>query len=540
MPTDEEIREMLAARGARARTGGLLDEARSYAQSNPRRRLDRWLPSMRPLLAGLAGVGLVAVLGVVVAGLVARGPSTDGPSGPSGPSGPPGTSGTFGSSAPSAGATSAASPSPVPPASPVIGGGPILTPDALSALMAADPGALTGQVFVVRGRLAADAGRPCASSGDSGPCPPVVLVGLDGAIVVPIGDRGPGPWDSGGAALEGDLALRVTGATGPFVLEFLGLVEWPPRLMHTWAVPGLIAADPPDGPALYLVRAWIVSMPPLPCPFPLATPGNSLGLSYTVCPFGTYLTDERYEPVHGNQIGPPTDGLQVQSGSATPQPAEGYFLVQRIVIPPCGPTADCATGPADRHWRLVATAWPTPPGAGEATPTPALATPSPVPSSTSTPAPTGAARPHRTVAQLAALPLDELPGEFVVDAWLVATPPLRCRLPPLASGALDLRCGEADWLTDAPFQPWTADGTSGSARGPDPATGVRVPNGTYARFAPGPAPVPGGYGALEPRFGTYLIRTSVHSTCELVPLPTGAVCAGGPVWVVEVVGRLSP
>jgi hypothetical protein len=121
--------------------------------------------------------------------------------------------------------------------------------------------------------------------------------------------------------------------------------------------------------------------------------------------------------------------------------------------------------------------------------------------------------------------------EFLVRGWLVATPPLRCQARPIPSGLPNYRCDERDWLTDERFQPWTTDGTTGSAR--DPAVGLQVQIGAYEAFAPNPAISSGG--GREPRLGTYLVRFSVHAACEYAR--AGPDCAGGLLFTWEIVDR---
>ncbi len=86
------------------------------------------------------------------------------------------------------------------------------------------------------------------------------------------------------------------------------------------------------------------------------------------------------------------------------------------------------------------------------------------------------------------------------------------------------------------LQPWTSDGTSGTARAP--SAGIRVVNGAYQTFARNPQTAVGG--GWEPRAGTYLIRETTMSTCDFRPEGQSTGCLGGIVRVFEVLARLSP
>jgi hypothetical protein len=130
---------------------------------------------------------------------------------------------------------------------------------------------------------------------------------------------------------------------------------------------------------------------------------------------------------------------------------------------------------------------------------------------------------------------DVHPQEFTIHAYLVATPPLRCRLAePVPSGLPAYGCDEVDWLTDDPFQPWVADGITGTTR--QPPVGIRVQNGAYQAFAPDPSS--GQLGAREPRLGTYVVRFGVRSSCDYAIRSPETTCLGGPILNWELVDRL--
>lgn len=329
MATDDELRELFAARGARARTDGLAAEARGFAASHPRRAFG--LSGFRArLVAAASAFAVVVALAVVVATLPAnRFPVFATPSAP--------------------GATAGSAPPPVSARAH------ILDADELRRALAANTDALRERIVIVRGVLLAATAVDCRQ-----PCPSVFLNGVPGILVQPVGDVGPGPWD-GSPRLAGTFALRVstTSSRGdPPILEFLGSVK-PSRAGDIWRVSDLVAEDPADGAALYLVHGWIVQTPLHSCPSSAAAnPYPSLQYG---CPADTYVTDERFEPERpdGSVVGPSV-GLYVQNGSGGLAPAEGDFLVDRIVVPSCGPNADCLVRPEDRHWRVVATVAPLP------------------------------------------------------------------------------------------------------------------------------------------------------------------------------------
>jgi hypothetical protein len=484
MAADDELRAMLTAREMRASIQGVAAEARRFAVAHPRRPLTA--PGFRIALIGAASaLAVVGALAFVVAVLPTLRPAIRATAPPSAPSS----------------AASAPSQTPMLARRP-----PVMTVEDLALSLAEHPGEMTGRVVVVTGRLVRPAQR-CAAGANPLECPPVMLDGVNGTVR-PVGDIGPGPW-SDGKPMSGTFAVQVRSAEPPVQLDFIGLVR-PPKAGLAWSIADLVAAAPPAGPDFYPVHGWIVQTPLHPCASSAAA-NPYPGLEYG-CPAETYVTDERFEPErpNGSVVGPSV-GLYVQNGNGGLTPFEGDFLVQRIALPPCGPTADCFVGPQDLRWRLLAVV----------APAPGL--------------PTKLA-PRTTIGDLlVARPPNG--AEFVVDAWLVATPPLRCPVKPRPSGVPNFDCDEADWLTDEPFQPWSGGSARNPERAPGKLSGIGVPNGSYAKFAADPHSLAGG--ALEPRFGTYLVRSSVHSTCEWIVDPT-VVCAGGPIWIMEIVARLSP
>jgi hypothetical protein len=264
------------------------------------------------------------------------------------------------------------------------------------------------------------------------------------------------------------------------------------------------------------VDGWLVRDPLHPCASDPRNPVVAYG-----CPSDDWLSEEEFQPLQadGSSIGPRASIL-LSSGSydrwaPNPAPAglgdrgveprHAIYLLW-LVSDGCGPNADCATPPP--RWRIV----------GRFDPLPDLLQSSPSPSSQ--PPSTGVVH---TVAELVADPASFLNQDVTVAGWLVATPPLKC-----------VGSCEFDWITDAPFQPWVADGQKGSTR--EPAVGIRVQNGAYAAFAPSPAT--GDFGSRTPQFGDWILRQSIGSTCSDAGQPPTVVCAGGRTIHWEVIRRL--
>jgi hypothetical protein len=160
-------------------------------------------------------------------------------------------------------------------------------------------------------------------------------------VIEPVGDIGPGPWDGSGP-LAGTFVLRGTdrtwARTAP-VMEFLGMVRRADDQL-AWRVSDLIPLAPADGPDGFLVAGWMVRTPFHPCPSP-ANPYD--------CPTSDLLTPERVQPTHADgSFELPEIALALPSGTYdefAPDPAPegpgvvprpGYFLLQRVSIPPCG------------------------------------------------------------------------------------------------------------------------------------------------------------------------------------------------------------
>jgi hypothetical protein len=328
MATDEELRDMLMARAGRAVVADPND-ARAFAIAHPRRAVGRWRAITA--IASAATVAIAVLLGGVATGIL--------------PSGKPVTTSAVHASA---GATAGSAPSES--FRPGLTRARTVSADELAVALRRGPDALAGRVVIVAGRLLRRAER-CLANADPLECPATVLEGID-ATVRPVGDIGPGPW-ADGKPMAGKFALRVVHPTSPVRLDYLGATTAQPA-GDAWRPSALDALAPPAGPALYLVHGWIVQTPPHPCPSVFQSPSDR-GLTYG-CPAlaDTYVTDAPFQPLQPDgSVRGPTSSLFVQDGTGDGTPTEGDFLLQRIAIAPCGPTADCYVGPENWHWRIV-------------------------------------------------------------------------------------------------------------------------------------------------------------------------------------------
>jgi hypothetical protein len=510
VPTDDAIREMLESRANRA-TLASIDLATIIAAAGPRSTrasvlAARLVPRVS-LVATMAAVLVVSALIVL--------PIVDRPVG----SNPPGDSAVL--TSPTAVGASASTP----PTNTVR----LLSPGELGDLARTRSAELATTLAVVNGHLDLEVGPDCAqpsacggaSFANSGDGFRVRLLALQSLTIPPTSSDA--------------FVVRFTTDVerGLPVLDVLGPLARNDSSALTMTVEDLISDRLAPIGSYIAVDGWLVRSPLHPCPSidePSPTTGD---LPRYGCPDDEYLTDTAFQPLQadGSSIG--TDkALSLPVGSYdqwAPQPARfgtesvgveprrATYLLERIG---CPPWARCAAPPLGSRrwpWRIV----------GLLDPIPGI------PSSPAQSGPTpssGAIATTRSVAELSSLAVPPEPGDYVVRAFLVATPPIRCRFAP---GPYD--CGELDWLTDETFQPWIADGIHGSAR--PPAVGLRVQAGAYDAFAPDP--VVHQFGAHEPRFATYRVRLSIHSSCEYV-LPTSAplACLGKPLRVWEVVERL--
>jgi hypothetical protein len=512
-PTDDAIRAMLEERVAHARPIS-PDIARIVAAAG-RRASRPFIPSVLPLpRLAIAGSALVAVLAaaVLLATSFVNVPVGNLPL----------RSGTTAAASARPSTSSSPAPSDVEPTR-------LLTPAEAGVLIRTRSAALAGTLVAVDGRLETD---PTATCHSEGLClTATILAGAGGGFTVrPVGDIGPGPWDGSGP-LEGALILRLRVPLGLTIVDFVGVLRTPSTVGPAWSVADIIGGAAHVEGSYVAVDGWLVRGPLHPCP----SINQSSGLSYG-CPSDDWVTDAPFQPLQpdGSSIGS-SDGLYLLSGSydrwapgpasygpgsVGVEPRHATYLLW-LISDGCGPNADCAT--PRPQWRIVGRFDPVPPGRAIPPPNPAFPPPG------VEPPPSGAAW---TVSQLREANWPVVTQRmFVVRGWLVATPPLRCVARPIPSGLPDYGCDERDWLTDVPFQPWTSDGTNGSAH--DPAVGLRVQNGAYQAFAPDPAITAGG--RREPRLGTYVVRFSVHGACEYATIR--GPCAGGLLFTWEIVDR---
>ena len=330
---------------------------------------------------------------------------------------------------------------------------------------------------------------------------------------------------TGSASVAGPFLIRFSADTkdGRPVLDVVARLLTDQPDGWTSSVRSLRDADPQGAESYAAVDGWLVRTPGLRCaapPHPTPTATDSLVYG---CPEADYLTDEAYQPVQadGTVLGPDV-AIELPVGSykgfapdptvaaGVSQPRHAIYVLQRTASR-CAQSVDICL--LVRGWlgaMIVDRLEPIPPVGPDASPSPPAPTPgSPAPIADTVPPPTGDAW---TVSELLAATWPVVQDrEFIVRGWLVATPPLRClQERPIPSGLPDYGCGEADWLTDDRFQPWTADGTDGSARPPE--VGIRVQNGAFEAFASDPAITADG--GREPNFGLWRVRFAVHSTCE--------------------------
>jgi hypothetical protein len=493
-PTDDEIAEMLMLRADRVSSEGLVHASLGELGSRPRSSRRGSRPSWQPSLVwGVAILAVVAIVGVSL-------PNLSHPTASTAVS--PGTS---------TAAATAAPASPVPSA--LIG-----PPAAIEAISASDLGvllrtsatALADTIVAVDGKLVLEPKDTC-----DGTCHVVVSGAGAGFAVVPTGDIGPGPWDGSGP-IDGTFALKITGGRvdGRLILEYIGRIDPAPDGL-AWTVEHLLSGPAAlKGGDLVAVHGWLVATPLHPCPSSSESPRP--GDQFYRCGQEDYLTQDRFQPVGPDGVSGPAHGLFLPSDSYrdwAPDPAQaagGYEPREATYLLQWSPfncddvhttvVSDCFLDPTEGAWFIRGRL---------------AATPSHV----------------WTVAELASLGFQGT-GEFVVEAWLVATPPLRCQSKPLPSGVPDLRCGEVDWLTDDPFVPWV----DGSARSPD--IGIRVPNGSYDLFAPDPSTLTDG--SRAPRHGTFLVQRSMLSTCDFAANGRDPSCLGGPVSVTMIERRITP
>lgn len=303
----------------------------------------------------------------------------------------------------------------------------------------------------------------------------------------------------------------------------------------TSSVRQLVAEDPGRPGSYAAIDGWLVRSPLRLCPLtvsPTDTPTYD-------CPSADYLTDEEFQPARrGGGAMRPERGISLPTGSYTTwapdpmtiadsgvAPRRAVYLLQRQQDSAC-PGYGAGCGLQVSRWGVIT---------GRLDPIPPYPSESPAVSLAPDPSPISATSGDPwTVADLLGT-RHESNAEYLVRGWLVATPPLRCLAPPLPSGLPDYGCDEVDWLTDEAFQPWVTTAQVAGIRAPD--VGMRVQNGAYAAFAPSPGfGEPGG--GREPRFGIWLVRFAVYSTCDYGALDPGVACAGGPLFTWEVIRRL--
>jgi hypothetical protein len=404
------------------------------------------------------------------------------------------------------------SPTPTPPTVGIN----VLSAAEAGELIRSQSAARPGSLFVVRGRLVA--AETVVTHCASGPCGSTLLADAGGGFVVrPVGDFGPGPWSASGPGhLSGTFVLRLSAAVDNHlrIVDFIGVLTTPQNGGPTWFVQDLLEGAAHVDGAYAAVDGWLVRDPLHPCASDPRNPAVVYG-----CPTDDYLTEDQFQPLQadGSSVGPfasiflstgsydrwAPDPAPAGPGGRGVEPRHAIYLLW-LVSDGCADlivirsSPDCLP-PAPR-WRIV----------GRFDPPPE-------------PSPSQSAVVVHTVAELVADPMSFINQDVEVAGWLVATPPLKC-----------VGSCEFDWITDGPFQPWVADGQTGSTR--EPAVGIRVQNGAYAAFAPSSAT--GDFGSRTPRFADWIVRASIGSTCTDAGQSPTVVCGGGPTIHWEVIARL--
>jgi hypothetical protein len=194
------------------------------------------------------------------------------------------------------------------------------------------------------------------------PCTGWLLKGSNPTLFVePVGDVGPGPWNSGGAPLTGTFAATLVDGyrldyQGPVSTASDGKPWLPGQLPFPFA--------PSAGTGSWLVQGWLGGPSVIPSCVPTVPartpyPGPQYGCGEVIT-FGdnppggaggwVRVQDDAYQ-----EFAPSPSRI----GSGT-QPEQATFLLRATYIPPCGPTADCLIPPANYHWEIVARVGPWP------------------------------------------------------------------------------------------------------------------------------------------------------------------------------------
>jgi hypothetical protein len=494
-PSDEAIRAMLTERADRV-TPQPLDVTGIFGEALRGSRQERRTWRLWPALTASASFAALVAVALVAVVLPSRGPTASNP--------------------PSAG-PSVVSPASVPPVTAPV----VLSPGQLLAAVSSSSDGLVGRLAAVRGALTSVMPscvlRPLGAS----PCNGLITFISDATSSVRVR-----PTDAvlgGSGAVGGPESqiwiVRVTGerVADQLVVELIGGLKPGPDGAVTFTVDQLLASlDPTTVGSLLAVDGWLVRTPLHSCPS-ISFPDARYG-----CPSDVYLTDAEFQPlrVDGSSLGPaagvylPADAYERWAPEPAPFGTGGVVPRRAVYLLRPAPVT-CPSGTTCVSFRQAEVV-------GRLDPLSAAA-------------PSLDASDAQAVAEVLAASANE-PFAFadgrqlVVHGWLVRTPALRCIAMPGLYG-----CDEMDFLTDEPFQPWSADGVTASARIPD--VGMRVQNGAYGAFAPDPQR--GADGAWAPREATYVVRGVIRSGCETMPQPEGSVapCSGPAILFWEIVER---
>jgi hypothetical protein len=193
-------------------------------------------------------------------------------------------------------------------------------------------------------------------------CADTLLADSGGGFhIKPVGDIGPGPWDGSGPK-DGAFVLRITPNLegGRPVFDYLGELSLPGDGVLAWSVTDIRGGSAANEGDYAAVDGWLVRDSLHPC----ASTSRPSGVVYG-CPTDDWLTASAYQPIQpdGSMTGP-RDAVYLSSGSYdrwAPNPAQlGSGVEPRratylmwLVMDGCGPSADCAQGPANLHWRII-------------------------------------------------------------------------------------------------------------------------------------------------------------------------------------------
>ena len=499
-PSDGAIRAMLTERADRL-TPQPVDVSGVFGEALRGSRQDRRGWRLWPALSAGASLAALVAVALVAVVLPSRVPTA--------------------SSLPSAGPSVVSPASAAPLTTPVV-----LSPGQLLAAVSASADGLVGRLVPLRGALASVIHSCPAYPLDASPCNGLTpyISDLTGSVRVRLTTAFLGGSDAIGGPESQIWIVRVTGEheADQLVVELIGGLKAGPDGGLAFSVNQLLAnQDATTVGSFVAVDGWLVRTSSHPCASAVG-PGAADVMRFD-CPHEVYLTETEFQPLRadGSSLGPaagvylPADAYEQWAPDPAPFSTGGVVPRRAVYLLRAMPTT-CSSGTACQSFRQAEV----------------LGRLDPLTDEVSSPEPMAAQTVAEVLAASANDPFAFADGrQLTVHGWLVRTPPLRCKSVFIGPYS----CGELDFLTDEPFQPWSADGVTGTARTPD--VGMRVQNGAYDAFAPDPRL--GSDGAYPPHEGTYVVRGVIRSGCETMPQPAGsfAPCSGPAVLFWEIVER---